>query len=120
LGKTRRSAGGPSSAGAKTGDRTGAQLRQAEHAASEDLTTEALEVALLWERAYVQLVDLEEKLLMKVRDLLPGLSLVARQEVELTNIPMLLQHLQAFKDRRALWHRRVRELGGGPASAKSR
>jgi hypothetical protein len=103
------SGGGRSGRGAKGAD-SGDGLWQVEHAASEDLATEALDVARVWEEAYTELVELEERLLARIRELLPEMSPTARREAELSDVPMLVQHLQAFKYRRALWRRRVGEL----------
>jgi hypothetical protein len=40
------------------------------------------------------------------------LSHAARREAELTNLPMINEHLQTFKYRRAHWHERVESLNG--------
>jgi hypothetical protein len=69
-------------------------------------------VARLWENTYGELVDMERKVLAHVLTLMPGLSSSARREAELTNVPMLAQHLQTFMYRRAWWHRRREELDG--------
>jgi hypothetical protein len=44
--------------------------------------------------------------------MLPKLSRAARREAELTNLPMINEHLQTFKYRRAHWHERVESLNG--------
>jgi hypothetical protein len=44
--------------------------------------------------------------------MLPKLSHAARREAELTNLPMINEHLQTFKYRRAHWHERVESLNG--------
>ena len=36
----------------------------------------------------------------------------ARQEAELSNLPVIVQHLQQFKYRRAFWLQRVAQLNG--------
>ena len=48
----------------------------------------------------------------RVTELLPSLSPEARHEAEITNLPMIAQHLQTFKYRRAQWRKRVEELNG--------
>lgn len=44
--------------------------------------------------------------------MLPKLSHAARREAELTNLPMINEHLQTFKYRRAHWSERVESLNG--------
>ncbi len=79
---------------------------------SEDLNTNSPEIARLWENTYTELIDLERKVLDKVQTLLPNMSAPARREAELTNVPMMVQHLQMFTYRRAWWRRRREELDG--------
>jgi hypothetical protein len=79
---------------------------------SEDLTTRSVEVAHFWKAAYDELVAMEERLLRQLEGMLPKLSPAARREAELTNLPMINEHLQTFKYRRAHWYQRVEELGG--------
>lgn len=67
-------------------------------------------MAQLWEQAYAELVEFEEKVLARLNDLLPTLSADARHEAELTNLPMIVQHLQGFRYRRAHWRQRLEEL----------
>ena len=80
------------------------------HLESEDPTTTSVEVAEFWDRAYAELVDFEEKVLARLNELLPTLSTEARHEAELTNLPMIVQHLQGFRYRRAHWRKRLEEL----------
>jgi hypothetical protein len=44
--------------------------------------------------------------------MLPKLSHAARREAQLTNLPMINDHLQGFRYRRAHWHARVETLNG--------
>lgn len=79
---------------------------------SEDLTTTSIQVAKFWHSAYDELVRMEEQLLSQLEGMLPKLSRAARREAELTNLPMISEHLQTFKYRRAHWHERVESLNG--------
>jgi hypothetical protein len=79
---------------------------------SEDLTTQSVEIARFWHSAYDELVRMEEQLLRQLEQMLPKLSDAARREAELTNLPMINEHLQTFKYRRAHWHERVESLNG--------
>jgi hypothetical protein len=85
------------------------------HMESEDLATLSVEVARFWQDAYDELVKMEEQLLAQLEQMLPKLSSAARREAELTNLPMINDHLQTFKYRRAHWKSRLEQLNGKPA-----
>lgn len=87
----------------------------AKHIATEDLSTTSLVVARFWQGAYDELVRMEEQLLNQLEEMLPMLSPAARREAELTNVPMIAEHLQTFKYRRAHWQERVTQLNGHKA-----
>src|SRR4030081_600272 len=80
------------------------------HSESEDLATMSIEVARFWHEAYDELVTLEERLLGQLEGMLPKLSPAAKREAELTNLPMINDHLQTFRYRR----------GGGQAQGGPR
>jgi hypothetical protein len=80
------------------------------HPQREDPETTSVEIARTWESAYTELVDFEQKLLNRVRKRMPLLSEAARHEAELTNLPMIVEHLQTFKYRLEFWRRRRTEL----------
>jgi len=82
------------------------------HIETEDLTTRSVEIAKFWHGAYDELVRMEEQLLGQLEAMLPKLSRAARREAELTNLPMINEHLQTFKYRRAHWQERVESLNG--------
>ena len=85
------------------------------HSESEDLTTLSADVARFWQDAYDELVNMEEALLAQLERMLPKLSPAARREAELTNLPMINDHLQTFRYRRAHWKARVEHLNGTKA-----
>jgi hypothetical protein len=72
----------------------------------------SVEVARFWQEAYDELVRMEEQLLSQLESMLPRLSPAARREAELTNLPMINEHLQMFRYRRAHWKQRVDALNG--------
>lgn len=92
------------------GDERSAALHR--HLASEDPDTGSAELARLWLTAYEELVGFEELVMSRLTELLPTLSKAARNEAELTNVPMVSQHLQTFRYRRAHWRKRLAELDG--------
>ena len=79
---------------------------------SEDLSTLSIDAARFWHGAYDELVRMEEELLAQLESMLPRLSRAARREAEMTNLPMITEHLQTFKYRRAHWLERVESLNG--------
>ncbi|HXM72882.1 MAG TPA: hypothetical protein VN940_06630 [Candidatus Dormibacteraeota bacterium] len=83
-----------------------------QHSESEDLSTISVEVARFWQEAYDELVRMEEQLLSQLESMLPRLSPAARREAELTNLPMINDHLQMFRYRRAHWKQRAEALNG--------
>jgi hypothetical protein len=82
------------------------------HSESEDLATLSVDVARFWQQAYDELVTMEERLLAQLEQMLPKLSTAARREAELTNLPMINDHLQTFRYRRAHWQSRLEQLNG--------
>jgi hypothetical protein len=102
-------------AGALTQSRRGGGRKKPSalaHSESEDLSTISVEVARFWQGAYDELVRMEEQLLSQLEAMLPRLSSAARREAELTNLPMINEHLQLFRYRRAHWKQRVDSLNG--------
>lgn len=69
-------------------------------------------MARIWTEAYTELVEFEEAILASMTERLSSLSEDARHEAELTNVPMIVQHLQTFRYRLAHWRKRLQELGG--------
>jgi hypothetical protein len=68
------------------------------------------ETARHWISVYAQLTNLEAHLIAEARELLPTLSRPARQEAELTNLPLLESQLRRFRHRQDLWQDRLDEL----------
>ena len=63
-----------------------------------------------WIYVYTQLDNLESHLISEARNLLPTLSRAAREEAELTNLPLLESQLRRFRHRQRLWQLRLDEL----------
>jgi hypothetical protein len=78
------------------------------------------EVARFWQDAYDELVKMEEQLLGQLEGMLPKLSYAARREAEMTNLPMINDHLQTFRYRRAHWKDRLEQLNGHTAQPRPR
>jgi hypothetical protein len=75
-----------------------------------DLDGASLNEARMWVGVYRETVALESKVLKTIEDFLPNLSPHARSEAERTNVPLIAGQLQRFKERLALWERRLEEL----------
>src|ERR1700693_2648072 len=83
-----------------------------QHSESEDLSTISVEVARFWQEAYNELVRIEEQLLSQLESMLQRRSRAAGREEELTSLPMINDHLQMFRYRRAHWKQRAEALNG--------
>ena len=71
-----------------------------------------LEQALYWRQIYVEILAMEEKVLLRIRQLMKGQSDEARLEVELTNVPVVLAQAERFRRRLGYWDARVVQLHG--------
>lgn len=77
-----------------------------------------LKQALYWTQIYTEILQMEEKVLRRIQELMAGQSPVARREVELTNLPVVVAQAERFRQRRGYWEARVLELDGhGPRQA---
>ena len=66
--------------------------------------------ALYWRRIYREILAMEEKVMERIQDLMSRQSVEARQEVELTNVPVVAAQAERFRKRLGYWSARVREL----------
>ena len=80
--------------------------------APEDAT---IEQALYWRQIYTEILAMEEKVLVRIRQLMNTQSDEARHEVELTNVPVVVAQAERFRQRLGYWETRVLQLDGkGP------
>jgi hypothetical protein len=68
--------------------------------------------ALYWRRIYTDILAMEEKVLVRIRQLMVTQSDEGRREVELTNVPVVVAQAERFRQRLGYWDARVVELGG--------
>jgi hypothetical protein len=61
---------------------------------------------------YIEILAMEEKVLLRIRQLMNRQSDEGRREVELTNIPVVLAQAERFQQRLGYWQARVVQLGG--------
>jgi hypothetical protein len=71
-----------------------------------------LEHALYWRQIYSEILDMEEKVLDRIRQLMKTQSEEARREVELTNVPVVVAQAERFRQRLSYWDTRLAELDG--------
>jgi hypothetical protein len=87
-----------------------------------DFAGASLEEAMFWRRTYSEIVTMEEAVMARVRELMAKQSVVARREVELSNVPVIAGQLERFRSRLKGWDDRLRELerDGQPLRASLR
>jgi hypothetical protein len=78
-----------------------------------DPKSASMEQALYWSQIYREILAMEEKVMERIQDLMSRQSREARNEVELTNVPVVAAQAERFRQRLGLWTARVRELDAG-------
>jgi hypothetical protein len=68
-----------------------------------DPTSASLEQALFWRTIYTEILEMEESVLARIRQLMAKQSPQARREVELTNVPVVVAQVERFRFRLGLW-----------------
>jgi hypothetical protein len=73
-----------------------------------------LEHALYWQRIYGEILEMEEKVLSRIHQLMDTQSDAVKREVELTNVPVVVAQAERFRQRLGYWNQRVAQLDGNP------
>jgi hypothetical protein len=71
-----------------------------------------LEHALYWQKIYGEILEMEEKVLARINQLMGTQSDEAKREVELTNVPVVVAQAERFRQRLGYWDTRVAQLNG--------
>ena len=71
-----------------------------------------LKQALHWKQIYTEILEMEEKVLARIRQLMEKQSDEARREVELTTVPVVVAQAERFRQRHGYWEARVHEFNG--------
>jgi hypothetical protein len=71
-----------------------------------------LEHAVYWRQIYSEILEMEEKVLARIRQLMSTQSDEGRKEVELTNVPVVVAQAEKFRQRLSYWDARIAELDG--------
>jgi hypothetical protein len=69
-----------------------------------------MEQAVYWRQVYSEILAMEEKVLVRIRQLMQTQSETARREVELTNVPVVVAQAERFRQRLGYWEARVQHL----------
>jgi hypothetical protein len=72
-----------------------------------DPSNASLEQALFWRNIYTEILEMEELVLARIRQLMAHQSPQARREVELTNVPVVVAQMERFRFRLGIWALRV-------------
>jgi hypothetical protein len=79
-----------------------------------------LKQALHWRQIYTEILEMEEKVLKRIHQLMDKQSDEARREVELTNVPVVVAQAEKFRRRLGYWEARVIELNGASPAKRGR
>jgi hypothetical protein len=82
-----------------------------------DLATATLEQALFWRNIYSEILAMEESVLERIQQLMADQSPQARQEVALTNVPVMVAQAERFRSRLGFWESACRRIAAGPVAA---
>lgn len=94
--------------------RRGGDSNQAMDGEGDPRHATQMEVAY-WLQVYTEILAMEEKVLVRIQDLMTTQSPAARREVELTNLPVIESQVERFRQRLGYWRARRIELdGAGP------
>lgn len=65
-----------------------------------------------WLQVYTEILEMEEKVLRRVQDLMATQSAATQREVELTNLPVIQSQVDRFRQRLGYWQARRLVLDG--------
>jgi hypothetical protein len=82
-----------------------------------DPATATLEQAEFWRNIYTEILAMEESVLQRIQQLMADQSPQARQEVELTNVPVVVAQAERFRARLGFWETACRRIDAGPVTA---
>jgi hypothetical protein len=88
-------------------------LTQTALLSGKDPTSRSPEIIRRWWRVYGDLERLETSLIDLLAERAADMSEEARREAAEANLPVLLSHLDRFRERHAYWRQRARELETG-------
>jgi hypothetical protein len=84
-----------------------------------DPATATLEQAMFWRNIYTEILAMEESVLERIHQLMAEQSPQARQEVELTNVPVVVAQAERFRSRLGFWETACRRIDALAVAAPS-
>jgi hypothetical protein len=72
-----------------------------------------LQHANYWKGIYIDILEMQEKVLNRIRMLVALQPIEIQREVELTNVPVVVAQVERFRQRLGYWDTRIAELDGG-------
>ena len=69
--------------------------------------------AIYWRDIYAAILEMQEKVLNRIRTLMALRSVEIQREVELTNVPVVVAQVERFRQRLGYWDARITELDRG-------
>jgi hypothetical protein len=81
----------------------------------QDIGTASLDQAQFWRATYREIADMEQSVMARVQELMASQSDAVRQEIELSNVPVIAAQLARFRARLGYWEARVQALADGEA-----
>jgi hypothetical protein len=72
--------------------------------------TATLDQALFWRTIYTEILAMEESVLERIQQLMADQSPQARQEVALTNVPVVVAQAERFRSRLGFWESACRRI----------
>ena len=78
-----------------------------------DPATATLEQARFWRNIYTEILAMEESVLERIQQLMADQSPQARQEVALTNVPVVVAQAERFRSRLGFWESACRRIAAG-------
>jgi hypothetical protein len=75
-----------------------------------DPATATMEQAVFWRNIYTDILAMEESVLERIHQLMADQSPEARQEVELTNVPVVVAQAERFRSRLGFWETACRRI----------
>jgi hypothetical protein len=82
-----------------------------------DPKTATLEQALFWRTIYTEILAMEESVLERIHQLMADQSPQARQEVELTNVPVVVAQAERFRARLGFWDTACKRIEANSVAA---
>ncbi|MDQ6748365.1 MAG: hypothetical protein M3010_09730 [Candidatus Dormibacteraeota bacterium] len=74
------------------------------------VATSSLQQAHFWRQTYAEILAMERGVMTRIHELMEHSSDAVRQEVEMSNLPVIAAQVERFRQRHEFWSVRVREL----------